>query len=188
MTAITPITTGFHEITPFTAVRIQKSRNAVVCWRTRDSLSGMSRQSDCLQNKTVSRISLLFQVLMIQKVIGLITIFLYNDILFLTFIIEFVKTGTDFMFRGNEIKSALKLLGRIKNYVFRDRFFLDAMRLVSQVVQAGSVPQKGFASGIQLFRTSSEKTQLGADRQLLHPHHYQNSPKNLHLKSQYNVC
>ena len=35
------------------------------------------------------------------------------------------------MFRGNEIKSALKLLGRIKNYVFGDRFFLDAMRLVS---------------------------------------------------------
>lgn len=60
-----------------------------------------------------------------------ITTPLYNDILFLTFIIEFVKTGTDFMFRGNEIKSALKLLGRIKNYVFGDRFFLDAMRLVS---------------------------------------------------------
>ena len=40
-----------------------------VWWRTRDSLSHVSRWSDCQKNETVSQISLLFQVLMIHLII-----------------------------------------------------------------------------------------------------------------------
>ena len=48
-------------------VKIQKSRKAVVWWRTRDSLSHVSQWSVSQQNQGVSEISLLFSILMVEK-------------------------------------------------------------------------------------------------------------------------
>ena len=47
-------------------VKIQKSRKGVVCCRTRDSLSYVSQWSDSQQKQGVSKIFLVFQILMIS--------------------------------------------------------------------------------------------------------------------------